>query len=195
MKSVAEIGLLQGRYVRLSDRFKSIWTYHQFASGVFKSLLQAPLPYHIDFQNTYDRIRAANANLHASQVQEAASALGLCELALDRITTQLVRADDQVSASSVRRFFEKLKRQDEGIVQYLIKFYLYADAVEGDRRDKLDYLFTRIGEEFSTEREVFASRSSLEFREQIIGLVALLRAPDAPQEEVVRLIRAIRGIR
>ena len=103
MKSVAEIALLQGRYARLSDRFKSIWTYHQFASGVFKSLLQAPLPYHIDFQNTYDRIRAANANLNALQVQEAASALGLCELALDRITTQLVRADDQVSASSVRR--------------------------------------------------------------------------------------------
>ena len=193
--SVAEIGLLQSRYVRLSDRFKSIWTYHQFASGVFKSLLQTPLPYHIDFQNTYDRIRAANANLHASQNQEAASALGLCELSLDRITTQLVRADDQVAASAVRRFFEKLKRQDEGIVQYLIKFYLYADAVEGDRRDKLDYLFTRIGEEFSTDRGVFASRSSLEFREQIIGLVSLLRAPEAPQEEVVRLIRAIRGIR
>jgi len=195
MMSVAEIGLLQGRYVRLSDRFKSIWTYHQFASGVFKSLLQSPLPYHIDFQNTYDRIRAANANLHASQMQEAASALGLCELALDRITAQLVRADDQVSASSVRRFFEKLKRQDEGIVQYLIKFYLHADAVEGDRRDKLDYLFTRIGEEFSADRGVFASRSSLEFREQVISLVSLLRAPEAPQEEVVRLIRAIRGIR
>src|SRR5712691_5733406 len=195
MMSVAEIGLLQGRYVRLSDRFKSIWTYHQFASGVFKSLLQTPLPYHIDFQNTYDRIRAANANLHASQNQEAASTLGLCELALDRITTQLVHADDQVGASSVRRFFEKLKRQDEGIVQYLIKFYLYADAVEGDRRDKLDYLFTRIGEEFSTERGVFASRSSLEFREQIIGLVSLLRASEAPQAEVVRLMRAIRGIR
>jgi len=195
MMSVAEIGLLQSRYVRLSDRFKSIWTYHQFASGVFKSLLQTPLPYHIDFQNTYDRIRSANANLHASQNQEAASALGLCELALDRVTSQLVHADDQVAASAVRRFFEKLKRQDEGIVQYLIKFYLYADAVEGDRRDKLDYLFTRIGEEFSTDRGVFASRSSLEFREQIIGLVSLLRAPEAPQEEVVRLIRAIRGIR
>ncbi|MDQ6801715.1 MAG: hypothetical protein M3041_12845 [Acidobacteriota bacterium] len=192
---MAEIGLLRGRYVRLSDRFKSIWTYHQFASGVFKSLVQSPLPYHIDFQSTYDRIRAANANLHASQNQEAASALGLCELGLDRITTQLVRADDQVSASSLRRFFEKLKRQDEGIIQYLIKFYLYADAVEGDRRDKVDFLFTRIGEEFSAERDVFASRSSLEFREQIIGLVALLRIPEAPQEEVVRLMRAIRGIR
>src|SRR5438132_4503234 len=127
--SVAERGLLQGRYARLSDRFKSIWAYHQFASGVFKNLLDVPLPYHVDFQNTYDRIRAANANLSASQLQEAGAALGLCELALDRITTQLVRADDHISASSVRRFFERLKRQDESIVACLPKFYLYAVAL------------------------------------------------------------------
>src|SRR5581483_4532269 len=97
--SVAEIGLLHGRYVRLSDRFKSLWTYHQFASGVFKNLVPTPLPYHIDFQNTYDRIKAASVTLNASQVNEAAGAVGLCELALDRTTTQLLRADEQVSAS------------------------------------------------------------------------------------------------
>jgi len=193
--SAAEIGPLQSRYARLSDRFKSIWTYHQFASGVFKSLLQVPLPYHIDFQNTYDRIRAANANLNASQIHEAGAALGLCELALDRIATQLLRADDQVSASSVRRFFERLKRQDENIVVFLLKFYLYAEAVEGDRRDKLDYLVTRIGEEFLSDRNQYAPRTSLEFRQQVIGLTSLLKPVDAPKEEVVRLIRAIRGIR
>jgi hypothetical protein len=193
--SVAEIGLLHGRYVRLSDRFKSMWTYHQFASGVFKNLVPTPLPYRVDFQNTYERIKAASVTLNASQVQEAAAALGLCELALDRISTQLLRADDQVSASVVRRFFEKLKRQDESIVHFLIKFYLYADAVEGDRRDKLDYLFTRIGEDFLPNRTEYSSRDSLEFRERIIALVSLLRTIDAPQDEVVRLIRAIRSIR
>src|SRR5262249_41849106 len=137
MMPIAELGPLQARYVRVSDRFKSNWTYHQFASGVYKSLLQTPLPYHVDFQNTYDRIRAAHANLLASQLKEAGTALGLCELALDRIAAQLLRADDQVSASALRRFFEKLKRQDENIVVFLIKFYFYADSVEGDRRDKL----------------------------------------------------------
>ena len=45
--SVTEIGLLHARYVRLSDRFKSIWTYHQFASGLFKNLVRAPLPYNV----------------------------------------------------------------------------------------------------------------------------------------------------
>ncbi len=193
--SVAEIGLLHGRYARLSDRFKSMWTYHQFASGVFKSVLATPLPYRIDFQNTFDRIKAASANLNAGQMQEAGAALGLCELALDRIATQLLRADDQVSASSVRRFFEKVKAQDEAIVQFLIKFYFYCEAVEGDRRDKLDYLFTRIGEDFVADRAQYSSRSSLEFRERLIGLVALLRQIEAPHEEVVRLIRAIRSIR
>jgi len=193
--SVAEIGLLHGRYARLSDRFKSMWTYHQFASGVFKSVLATPLPYRIDFQNTFDRIKAASANLNAGQMQEAGAALGLCELALDRIATQLLRADDQVSASSVRRFFEKLKEHDENIVQFVIKFYFYCEAVEGDRRDKLDYLFTRIGEDFVADRAQYSSRSSLEFRERLIGLVSLLRQIEAPHEEVVRLIRAIRSIR
>ncbi len=193
--SVAEIGLLHGRYVRLSDRFKSMWTYHQFASGAFKNLLQMPLPYRIDFQNTYDRIKAASVTLNASQVQEAAAALGLCELALDRIATQLLRADDQVSASVLRRFFEKVKRQDESILHFLIKFYFYAEALEGDRRDKLDYLFTQIGEDYVPDRIEYTSRDSLEFRERIIALVSLLRPIEAPQEEVVRLIRAIRSIR
>jgi hypothetical protein len=193
--SVAEIGLLHGRYVRLSDRFKSLWTYHQFASGVFKNLIPAPLPYRIDFQNIYDRIKSASAILNDSHINEAAAAIGLCELALDRASTQLLRADEQVSPSIVRRFFEKLRRQDENVICQLIKFYFFADALEGDRRDKIDYLFTRIGEDFVPDRNQYTSRNSLEFRERVIALVSLLRPFDAPQEEVMRLIRAIRGIR
>jgi hypothetical protein len=193
--SVAEIGLLHARYVRMSDRFKSLWTYHQFASGVFNNLIPAQLPYKIDFQGTYDRIKAASVTLNATQVNEAAGAVGLCELALDRAGSQLLRADEQVSASVLRRFFEKLKRQDENIVFFLIKFYFYADVLDGDRRDKLDYLFTRIGEDFVPDRNQYTSRDSLEFREHIISLVSLLRPIEAPHDEVVRLIRAVRSIR
>jgi hypothetical protein len=100
-----------------------------------------------------------------------------------------------IGPSLVRRFFEKLKRQDDAIIQFLIKFYLYADAVEGDCRDKVDFLFTRIGEDFLADRGEYWSRDSLEFRERIIALVSVMRVADAPQEEVVRLIRAIRSIR
>src|SRR5882672_3107091 len=136
MMSVAEIGLLQGRYVRLSDRFKSIWTYHQFASGLFKNLLRATLPYNVDFQKVYDRIKAVSGMLNGAQMQEASAAIQLGELSLDRTTIQLLRADDEITPSTVRRFFEKLKRHDETIIQFLIKFYLYGEATDGDRCDK-----------------------------------------------------------
>src|ERR1700758_5379392 len=94
--SVPEGGLLHGRYVPMPDRFKSLWTYHQFASGVFNNLIPGPLPYKIDFQSTYDRIKAASVTLNESQVNEASGAIGLCELALDRAAAQLLRADEQV---------------------------------------------------------------------------------------------------
>ena len=193
--SVAEIGLLHGRYVRLTDRFKAIWTHHQFVSAVFKTFLKQPLPYTVDFQKIYERIKAVMPMINTAQAAEAAAALALSELAVERTTTTLLRADDDISASQLRRFFEKLKRQDENLVHFLIKFYLYAGAVDGDRRDKVDFLFTRIGEENNSERGEYWSRDSLEFRERVIALVAAMRLPDAPQEEVVRVIRQIRAMR
>jgi hypothetical protein len=193
--SVAEIGLLHGRYVRLTDRFKAIWSHHQFVSAVYKTFLHQPLPYNHDFQKTYERIKAVMPLLNSAQAAEAAQALTLSELAVERTTTSLLRADDQISASLLRRFFEKLKRQDESIVHFLIKFYLYAGAVDGDRRDKVDFLFTRIGEDFVAERGEYWSRDSLEFREKVIALVAAMRLEAAPQEEVVRVIRQIRAMR
>src|SRR5436190_21628853 len=193
--SVVDIGVLHGRYVRLTDRFKAVWTYHQFASAVFKNFLDAPLPYSIAFQSTYDRIKGVSATLNAAQAREATANMDLCDLALERASEPLLCVDDQITTPIVRRFFEKLKKQDETIVQNLIKFYFYADAVEGDRRDKLDYLFTRIGEDFMADRGEYWSRDSLEFRERVIALVALLRVEETPQEEVMRVILAVRALR
>ena len=193
--SVAEIGALHARYVRLSDRFKALWTFHQFAGGAYKNLLYAPLPYTIEFPKIYERIKAIGPLINAAQLTEVQSALGVNELALDRVSRQLLEADQRIVPPVVRRFFERLKRQDENIIHYLIKFYLYSDAVEGDCRDKLDFLFTRIGEDYIVERGEYWSRESLEFRERIIALVSILRVGDAPQEEVVQLIRALRSMR
>jgi len=192
---VSEIGVLHGRYVRLSDRFKSIWTHHQFATGTYKNFLNATLPYQIDFQRTYDGIKRISTMLTSSQADDAGNALAINDVALDRATVAMIKADDAISASLLRRFFEKLKRQDESIIHFLIKFYLYADAVEGDRRDKLDFLFTRIGEDYMANRGEYFSRESLEFREKLIALVSILRIAAPPPEEVVGLIRAIRSMR
>ncbi|HKO56661.1 MAG TPA: hypothetical protein VJ276_12350 [Thermoanaerobaculia bacterium] len=193
--SVAEIGALHARYVRMSDRFKSLWTYHQFASGVFKNFLGLPLPYAVDFQKMFERIKTIGGTINAAQAAEAQAALAASEQALDRVFRQVLDADARIPPSMLRRFMEKVKKQDETIIHSLIKFYLYADAVESDSRDKLDFLFTRIGEDFIAERGEYWSRDSLEFREKIIALVGILRVAEPPQDEVVRLIRAIRSMR
>jgi hypothetical protein len=193
--SVAEIGALHARYIRQSDRFKSVWTYHQFASGVFKNFLNAPLPYSIDFQKIYEPIKRLSGMMTETLATEANSMINAVDKSLDRAAATLLTADQRIPPSMLRRFFERLKSTDENIVLNLIKFYLYADAVEGDCRDKLDFLLTRIGEEYIEERGEYWSRDSLEFRERVLALVTILHIAEAPQEEVVRLIRGVRSLR
>jgi hypothetical protein len=193
--SVVELSALQSRYARTSDRFKAVWTYHQFATGVFTKLLVQPMPYDIDFNALYDKVKRTSGMLNVAQAAQAARGLEEIDVALDKVTKVLLGADEKISPSVVRRFFEKLKRQDDNIIHFLVKFYFFADAVEGDRRDKLDLLFTRLGEDYIPERGEFVSRESLDLRQRVIALVSLLRLAETPSEEIVRVIRAIRRMR
>src|SRR5437763_2451199 len=193
--SVAEIGALHGRFTRQSDRFKSAWTFHQFASGAYKNLLDDPLPYTIDFQKIYERLKTISITINSGQMDEANGALAANDVALDHAQRTLIAADDRLTPPVVRRFFERLKRTDDAIIHHLIRFYFYAEATEGDRRDKLDFLFTRIGEDFSADRGEYWSRDSLEFRERIIALVSVMRVEETPQEDVLRVVLAGRALR
>lgn len=184
--TAVEAAALQGRLARLNDRFRAMWTFHQFATGAFRSFLTGKLPYDVDFPRLYDALRAIPPKLSAGQAAAAQAAIEAGEESLARATAALLTADDRIAPSLLRRVFERLKRQDHEIVDNLIRFYLYADAVEGDRRDKLDFLFTRIAEEY---------RDSLELRERVLGLVAVLRVAEPPREEVLRVCRAIRSMR
>ncbi len=193
--TVDAAGDLQTRYGHISDRFKATWTSHQFASGVFGQILGEDLPYEIDFKLLFERIKSAGRILNGTYPNEVTTLLDNLEEDLDRASHMILAADARLSPSLLRRFFDRLKQPEDSLVDYLIKFYLYADAVEGDRRDKLDLLFTRIGEDFHGEREEFVVREALGLRQHIIELVSLLRVAAAPREEVVRLIRAIKTIR
>ena len=193
--TVVELGALHARYVRVADRFKAIWTYHQFASGAFRNLLGAAVPYTVEFERLYESIKHVSSMLNAAQTTSASQALDRVETTIDRVTHTLLEADDRIAASVLRRFFEKLKRQDDDIIQFLIKFYCYADAVEADRRDKLDFLFTRLGEDYAPMRGEYVQRESLQLRQRVIALVSLLRLAEAPQDEVIRIIRALRSMR
>lgn len=193
--TVVESSSLQARYERISERLKATWTSHQFLAGTFRHFLGAPLPYTVDFTAIYDRTRELAKMVDESRLVPAIGLISQIDSALSKATFSLLAADDRISPSLLRRFFERLKRQDEAIVEYLIKFYLYADAVEADRRDKLDFLFTRLGEDFSATRGEYVVREALDLRQRIIALTSVLRVAPAPRDEVVRLIRAVRRMR
>ena len=192
--TVAETGSLQSRYERISDRLKATWTSHQLVAGTYRHFLAAPLPYEVDFTSIYARTRELASMLENNRLVASIGAVSDVEDALERTAKAILAADDAISPSLIRRFFEKLKRQEDTIIEYLIKFYLYADAVEGDRRDKLDFLFTRLGEDFNAARGEYTIRESLDLRQRIIPLVAILRVMPAPRDEVIRLIRAVRSM-
>lgn len=190
--SVAEIAALHGRYVRLSDKFKALWTFHQFASGVHKNFLDEVLPYNIAFQEIYDEIRRGGDAIQSSNPAVATQMMEKSERDLATIVARQIHADQKISASILRRFFEKLRNQDEKIIFNLIKFYLYADSIDGDQRDKLDFLFTRIAEEFIEERGEYSTRDSLELRKQIQSLVQVRPASELRHEQAAELIKTIR---
>ena len=114
--TVVELGALHGRYIRASDRFKAIWTYHQFASGAFRNLLGANVPYEIDFNKLFESLKQVSSMLNAAQTTAATQALDRSDIALGRASQTLLDADDRIAASALRRFFERLKRQDDNII-------------------------------------------------------------------------------
>lgn len=195
--SVTEIGELHNRYVRLSDQFKAVWTYNQFASGVYKNIIQQPLPYKIDFQKHYDEIRAAGDAIQSvGGGGDCVARIAACEAAVAPIFRQLASADESVTAGVVRRFFEKLRRSDDKIIFHLIKFYLYSGSVDGEQRDKLDFLFTRIGEDFHEQRGEYFMKDQGELRKLLVGLLSVFKLKDPPDNEgIFQLIRAVRSIR
>ncbi|HUO84280.1 MAG TPA: hypothetical protein VM534_04115 [Thermoanaerobaculia bacterium] len=193
--SVSEIGQLHTRYVQLADRFKTLWSYHQLASGVYLHLLELPLPYRLDFKEIYEPIRTVSEVIRNAAAQDAAGIMDRSERELDGVTAELLQADENLSASLMRRFFDRTRAQDEKIIFSLIKFYLYAGAVEGKRRDKLDFLFTRIAQVYIEERAEYTARDSLELRQQFQSLLSIRPRKFGSQDDVVNLIGTVRRMR
>ncbi len=200
--TVAERGDIHSRYARLSDRLKATWTSHQFVSGVFRLFLMEEVPYELDLGGMLELTRGVGARLasHAGRAGTRApagvrAALDAVESELEDASRGVLAAESRIGASMLRRFFERIKRQDDAIIESLIRFYLYAGGVEGDRRDKVDFLFTRLAEDFSPQRGEYVVRDGLELRQRLISIVAILGLPEPPRDEVIRLIRAIHSLR
>lgn len=140
--SVERIQLLHEDYIRLTERFKASWTFHQFLRGVQKTFFASEPGYALDFGKLYDDVRAAASAIDTTSPEKVAPRIRELSERLDAFGRKLREADRHVSPSYVRRFFEKVQPQDEKIAFHLLRFYFSQPDVDEDVIDKVDFLAT-----------------------------------------------------
>jgi len=182
------------RYTSLSDRFRSLWTFYQFLGGVSKNHGDGPISYTYDFQGLYRRMEETIPKVGADDAA-AGRELDRLERELDRIQRELARIENSFPPSTLRRYFDHIKRQDEKVLCALLKFYLWSKHFEQDTLDKLDILFTRLAEVSEDEGRVVQKDPAelLETFDRLGELTGLAALPTAEEGPLVEAIREIRG--
>ncbi len=140
--SVERIQLLHEDYIRLTERFKALWTFHQFLRGVQKAFFSSEPAYTLDFGKLYDEVRAVASAIDTTAPEKVSPRIHELAGRLDGFARTLRDADRRVSPSYVRRFFEKVQPQDEKIAFHLLRFYFSQPDVDEDVVDKVDFLAT-----------------------------------------------------
>src|SRR5215470_16178972 len=139
---VERIQVLHEDYIRLTERFKALWTFHQFLRGVYKTFFSSEPGYSLDFNALYDQVKAIAADINVASPDATAPRLKQLHGNLDSVAMILREVDRKVSPSFVRRFFEKVRPEDEKIAFYLLRFYFSQPDVDDDVVDKVDFLAT-----------------------------------------------------
>ena len=139
---VERIQFLHEDYIRLTERFKALWTFQQFLLGVHKMFLSGEPDTTHDFSALYEEIRAIGERVHSESSREMTPRLRAVVERLDLLSGQLRAADRSVSPSFVRRFFERVRPQDEKTALQLLRFYFSQPDADVDVVDKVNFLAT-----------------------------------------------------
>lgn len=185
---------LNERYTDLSDRFRSLWTFYQFLGGVYKHRGDGTLPFSYDFQALHRRLQGLVTRMGREDSIEVRSDLDNVERELGRIRSELSAIEARFPPSTLRRFFDHLKRQDEKILFALVKFYLQAPHVEQDTLDKLDILLTRLAEAPLDDGRVL-QRDRTELQTTFERLAEFAGIPSPPRSQVHEALDQIRSLR
>jgi len=189
---MSAIGLqeLNQRYVRLTDRSRSQWTFYQYLQGLFKHLFNMPCPIEIDFPTLFNELRQLGAGLGHSETSHTEKTISGLNTRLDGQARRLLEVDEQIPPSLLRRFFDRLRNQDEKVLLAIIKFYLDGSPAKGDTLDKLDILFTRLAE-IPREDHGSLARERHEIERLVHPLLQHRPAPSTSAQEVETLLHAI----
>lgn len=142
---------LHQRYVEVSNRFRSAWTYHQFLLGLRKLEGDAESgAYAGELEATHEMLKQVSEWLNSSDLVRAENQLGLVDRKLDELYRLLAKEDTKISPSRLRVFFERIRNHTDKILRQLVFFFVHARKAVSwneDHADKVDYLLTKLAGE------------------------------------------------
>ena len=189
--SAQELNRVHRRYIALSNAFKSAWTFHQFLQALRKVFTEeSPEEYQADFQSIYGQLKEVSQNLSEQSLDDMSRRLDWVEKRLKEQTAHLLQADHRVSPTQLRQFFQRVKKFDDNILSQLVRFYLYThqgETWEADRLDKVDFISTKLCEEYLDERDVYVSRDFSDLRTVAKGFWSALGSDDLSDEQVAEM--------
>lgn len=170
-------------YTRLSEKFKTFWTFHQFLQGVHKAFLGDAPGYAVDFQGLYDQIRGITEAMSFQPPVQVLDTIQRLDLQLDAVYQKIAADDGKIAPSYVRRFFERVRTEDEKLLLSLLRFYFYSRHLDADALDKVDFLLTHVGARVSLDDGRFLARFPQELQKLFGGLLGLSTRRDATTPE------------
>ncbi len=189
---VQDLNRVHRRYIRVSNHFKSAWTFHQFLQGLQKVFAEGNVrSYPADFQPIYNDLKGAAQNLTETTAAVVDKELTSIVNRLSPICQGLLAADDEIAPSLLRQFFQRVKNYDENILGQLVKFYLFNQASRTwnvQRLDKVDFLATKFAEEYHESRDAFVLRDHAALRDALASFRACMETPPTPEGEVERVV-------
>jgi len=197
VSSIVDIKSLHEAYTHLSEKFKTFWTFHQFLQGVQKTFFGGATGLHqVDFQSIYEEMKTITAAMQVQQPAVVLDTINRLDSRLELIHRKLLDEDQKISPNYVRRFFEKVRTEDEKLLLALLRFYFYAKVLDHDELDKIDFLMTIVGARRSIDDGHYMPRFPIELQKLFNGFLALAKrpAPDPAEVKVlVGLIERLKG--
>jgi hypothetical protein len=181
-------------YARLSAKFKTLWTFHQFLEGVHRASLHGATGPAVSFAPLYEQMKRIKATKGVEPDADTRAAMARLDAQLDAVHATLAEDDRQISPSTMRQFFERVKAGDEDLLLSILKFYYYATALSPDEMDKVDFLLTRLGTVpgKGSEAELKSPAELAKLSDALLSLVERTRADEAEVRSVVSLLDILR---
>ena len=194
--SMTDIQEIHRAFTRLSEKFKTFWTFHQFLQGIHKAFFADEPGYSVDFQKLYDEIRGITEAMGVRAAARVLETIDRLDLQLDAVHQKILADDAKIAPSYVRRFLERVRTQDEKLLIALLRFYFLSGYLSGDALDKVDFLLTSVGVRQSLDDGRFLPRFPQELQKLFGGLLALSKrreaASDASRTGAIARFRGIK---